>query len=297
MSGRFLKLLKKGIALAKLSKILSFLPFQRFKNPPALVAVIAMLGTIAPKGRFGQSLNLAALEDSIEQAFTLSGVKAVALSINSPGGSPVQSALIMRRVRALAAEKKLPVYVFAEDVAASGGYLIALAGDEIYAHEASLVGSIGVIFSGFGFPEVMKKIGVERRVYTAGEKKSMLDPFRPEDEKDISHIKELQKDIHLYFQSLVTERRGDKLKGDKAELFSGDIWTGSQALSLGLIDGVGDMRSVMREKFGKKTKFKVMGREKSWLSSKLGLGARRSGIGAEVLDALEARSLWAHFGL
>lgn len=261
------------------------------------MAVIPLLGTIAPKARFGQALNLSALDQTIEQAFSLSGVKAVALAINSPGGSPVQSALIMQRIRVLSAEKKVPVFAFAEDVAASGGYLIALAGDEIYAHEASIVGSIGVIFSGFGFPEVMKKIGVERRVYTAGEKKAMLDPFKPEVEADINHIKDLQKDIHKYFKSLVVERRGDKLKGDETMLFSGDIWAGSQAAALGLIDGVGDMRGIMRAKFGDKTRFKVIGGEKSWLKAKLGFGTHRAGIGEQVLDTLEARGLWSRFGL
>ena len=276
-----------------------FLPFERFRNPPPMVAVIPMLGTIAPKARFGQALNLAGLEDVIEQAFDLGGVSAVALSINSPGGSPVQSALIMQRIRLLSAEKKVPVFAFAEDVAASGGYLMALAGDEIYAHEASIVGSIGVIFAGFGFPEVMKKIGVERRVYTAGEPKAMLDPFKPEVEEDINHIKELQKDIHQYFQNLVISRRGDRLKGEAALLFTGDVWAGAQAAELGLIDGVGDMRGVMREKFGDKTRFKVMGADKGWLRSRLGLGlgSGRAGMADQLLEALEARGLWSRFGL
>jgi signal peptide peptidase SppA len=280
-----------------MSKILDFITLKNFRNRPPVVAVLPLLGTIAPKARFGQALNLSGLEKMIDQAFEVKRITAVALAINSPGGSPVQSALIMGRIRALSAEKKVPVFVFAEDVAASGGYLLALAGDEIYAHEASILGSIGVIFSGFGFPEVMKKIGVERRVYTAGDKKTMLDPFKPEVEEDISHIKALQQDIHVYFKNLVTERRGDKLKGGAETLFSGDVWTGAEALRLGLIDGIGDMRGVMRAKFGDKTRFKVIGGDKGWLRSSIGLEARSPGIAEQLLEALEARGLWSRFGL
>ncbi len=278
-------------------KLLAKLPFEHFRNPAPVVAVVNLQGQIAAKGRFGQALNLAGVADALEDAFSLHGVKAVALAINSPGGSPVQSVQIMRRIRALSEEKEVPVYAFAEDVAASGGYLIALAGDEIYADEASIVGSIGVISASFGFPEAMKKLGVERRVYTAGEKKSMLDPFQPENEEDISHIKELQKDIHAYFQSLVKERRGERLKGTQKVMFSGDVWTGTKAVKLGLIDGLGELRATMREKLGEKTRFLVMDQEKGWLRSRLGLGARQNNIATQVLDAMESRMIWSRFGL
>jgi signal peptide peptidase SppA len=275
---------------------LSFLPFDYFQNPPALVAVVPLNGAIMPQARLGRGLNLSLVEDSLDQAFSLPGVKAVALAINSPGGSPVQAGLITKRVRDLSAEKDVPVFAFAEDVAASGGYMIALGADEIFAHPASIVGSIGVIYAGFGFVEAIGKIGVERRMHTAGERKALLDPFQPEREEDVERLKSLQKDIHKYFTDMVEDRRGDKLKGTKKKLFSGDVWLAEEAVKLGLIDGVGDLKSIMKERFGDKTRFKVISRGGGWLKDKLGLDARANlaEAGAEVL---EQRLHWSRFGL
>jgi len=275
---------------------LSFLPFDYFQNPPALVAVVPLNGAIMPQARLGRGINLSLVEDSLDQAFSLPGVKAVALAINSPGGSPVQAGLIAKRVRDLSAEKKVPVFAFAEDVAASGGYMIALGADEIFAHPASIVGSIGVIYAGFGFVEAIGKIGVERRMHTAGDRKALLDPFQPEREEDVERLKSIQKDIHKYFTDMVEDRRGDKLKGTKKKLFSGDVWLAEEAVKLGLIDGVGDLKSTMKERFGDKTRFKVISRGGGWLKDKLGLDARANlaEAGAEVL---EQRLHWSRFGL
>ncbi|RMF08476.1 MAG: S49 family peptidase [Alphaproteobacteria bacterium] len=275
---------------------LSFLPFDYFQNPPALVAVVPLTGAITPQAKFGRGINLALVEPSLEQAFSLPGVKAVALAINSPGGSPVQAALIARRIRDLAAEKKVPVYAFCEDVAASGGYMLALAADEIFVHPASIVGSIGVVYAGFGFVGALEKLGVERRLYTAGEKKAMLDPFSPEKEADVKRLAALQKDIHQYFQDMVTQARGDRLKGTKRKLFSGDVWTGTEAVDLGLADGLGELRSTLKERFGDKTKFKLISRGGGWLKDKLGLDVR-SRLAEEAVEALEQRLSWSRFGL
>jgi len=283
--------------LTKIRKILGGIPLPLFQNPTPVVAVLPLEGVIGTAGRFNSALNLAGVEDEIDQAFDVYNVKAVALAINSPGGSPVQSELIMRRIRALSEEKKIPVFAFAEDVAASGGYLISLAGDEIYASTASIVGSIGVISAGFGYVGAIEKLGVERRVYTSGESKSILDPFKPEVKKDIEFIKEIQKDIHDFFKGLVKERRGDKLKGTQKVMFSGKFWTGDEAVKLGLVDGVGDLRSVMREKYGDKTKFKHIKEEKGFVKGLLGITSRRKPIAEEILSTLETRSEWGRFGL
>jgi signal peptide peptidase SppA len=201
-----------------LRNLLSKLPIDALANPTPVVAVLPLEGVIGTSGRFNNAINLANLEEKIISAFDVYNVKAVALTINSPGGSPVQSELIVMRIRELSKEKEIPVYAFAEDVAASGGYMLALAGEEIYAHKASIVGSIGVINSGFGYPAAIEKLGIERRVYTAGESKSMLDPFKPEVEKDVKLIKALLKEIHEFFKDFVKEARGDKLKGIQKSL-------------------------------------------------------------------------------
>lgn len=275
---------------------LSFLPFDYFRNPPPLVVVVPLNGAITPQAKFGRGINLALVEQSLDDAFSLPGVKAVALAINSPGGSPVQSALIVKRIRDLAAEKEVPVYAFCEDVAASGGYMLALAADEIYVHPASIVGSIGVIFAGFGFAGAIEKLGVERRLHTAGDRKAMLDPFSPEKEADVKRLAALQKDIHQYFKDMVTEFRGDRLKGAKKTLFSGDVWVGEEAVKLGLVDGLGDLKGHMKEKFGKKTKFKVIARGGGWLKDKLGLEGRAK-LAEEAVEVLEQRLTWSRFGL
>lgn len=275
---------------------LSFLPLDYFQNPPALVAVVPLNGAITPQARLGRGINLSLVQDSLEQAFSMKGVKAVALSINSPGGSPAQAGLIVQRIRDLSAEKNVPVFAFTEDVAASGGYMIALAADEIYAHPASIVGSIGVIYAGFGFVDALGKLGVERRLYTAGDKKALLDPFSPEREADVDRLKAIQKEVHAYFTDMVSERRGKKLKGTKKKLFSGDVWLGEEAVKLGLVDGVGELRSTMKERFGAKTRFKVIAKGGGWLKDKLGLDARAS-LPDEGAEVLNQRLFWSRFGL
>ncbi|MHC9234178.1 S49 family peptidase [Pseudooceanicola sp. 502str34] len=263
----------------------SWIPF--LKDRPT-VAVVRLSGLIADGPRGG--LNDAGLAPVIEKAFRRGKPKAVALAISSPGGSPVQSALIAARIRRLAQEKEVPVIAFVEDVAASGGYWLATAADEIYADSSSIVGSIGVISAGFGAHVLLARQGVERRVYTAGQSKSMLDPFRPENPEDVEKLQRLLEQIHGNFIAQVTERRGPKLKQDK-DLFTGEVWLGSRARELGLIDGIGHMVPVLKERFGDKVRFRSYGVKKSWL--------RR--IGASVLgDAImgiEERAAYARFGL
>lgn len=277
-------------------KITAF--FDRFRSdPPPTVPVIRLEGIIAA-GDNPRRINIQNTEKLIQAAFAYKGAKAVALTINSPGGSPVQSALVMQRIRAMAEEKDIPVLVFAEDVAASGGYMLALAGDEIYAHEASIIGSIGVIYAGFGFTEVMKKIGIERRLHTAGENKGMMDPFAPEDKKEVAKLKGLQKDIHEYFKGLVRERRGHRLKGARAKIYSGDVWLGGEALKMGLVDGIGEVRSTLREKFGKKVRIRLLAPKRRGLGSFLRFGSKADGgWSSDLIDTLEERFFWSRFGL
>ena len=260
------------------------------------------IGMVTPL-RPGLSLSTAA--EAIARAFSMKGAQAVAIQINSPGGSPVQSTLIFKRVRALAEEKKLKVYVFAEDVAASGGYMLACAGDEVYADESSIIGSIGVISAGFGFTGLIEKIGVQRRVYTAGANKDVLDPFLPEKAADVKRIKAIQLDVHQAFIDLVKSRREGKLnKPDKA-IFTGEFWTAQPALELGLIDGISDLRTKMREVFGDNVRFKLVAPSTSWLRRKksvavdggLELRALSGDLTEGVISAIEARALWARFGL
>ena len=281
--------------------------FPWFGGSHPVVGVIRLTGPIGATDGLRRSLSLATVAKQIEHAFSIGGLKAVALAINSPGGSPVQSALILRRIRDLAKEKDVPVVAFAEDVAASGGYMLALAGDEIYVHEASIVGSIGVVAGGFGFPDAIKKLGIERRLYTAGDRKAMLDPFSPEREEDVKRLGELQKDMHEYFKKMVRDRRGRRLKGARTKLFSGDVWLGSDAVKLGLADGIGDLRSVMRERFGKKVRLKVMQPRRSRLGMLFGMRGRETdrmpdgrlnlGLGEELLAAVEDRLMWSRWGL
>jgi signal peptide peptidase SppA len=271
--------------------------------PRPTVAVLRLEGLIMARGGgLGRrSLSLPGLADQIERAFTMDGLVAVALAINSPGGSPAQSALIQGRIRQFAAEKNVPVLAFAEDVAASGGYWLALAADEIFATEGSIVGSIGVISAGFGFTEVLKRFGIERRVYTAGEHKGMLDPFQPEDPDDVARLKALQIDLHDGFKAIVRSRRGARLKED-AELFSGAIFTGRQALARGLIDGIGELRFVLRERFGETVRLVPVAPRSGggWLRRRIpSMGGRSLPVElvGELLDAVEERAIWARFGL
>ncbi len=241
---------------------------------------------------------MAGLAPAIERAFAQRSTKAVALAINSPGGSPVQSSLIQTRVRALAEEKDLPVYAFIEDVGASGGYWLACAADEIYADGNSIVGSIGVVSAGFGLNEALKRIGVERRMYTAGERKGMLDPFQAENSRDVQHLKGIQEEMHENFKQMVRERRGDKLVGPERELFSGAFWTGRQAVEYGLVDGIGDLRGTLRDRFGDQTRFRLFGERKPFWRRRLRMAAPAGDDWvAEAIATVEERMLWARFGL
>jgi signal peptide peptidase SppA len=236
---------------------------------------------------------------AIERAFAVKRAKAVALVINSPGGSPVQSHLIMRRIRAFSIEKNVPVIAFVEDVAASGGYMIACAADEIIADPASILGSIGVISASFGFDKLIRKIGVERRVHTAGQSKAMLDPFQPEDADDVERLEALQRDIHDMFIALVKERRGERLRGDEDDIFSGAFWTAQRAIDLGLADGLGDLRSTLRARYGDKVKLKPVSIERGFLARRLA-GAEApsaAGLAEAAIAAIEQRSFWSRFGL
>ncbi len=264
-----------------------WIPF--IKSPPT-VAVVRLQGVIAAGGRIGgANLNDATMAPVIEKAFGRGKPKAVALVINSPGGSPVQSSLIAARIRRLAAEKNIPVYAFVEDVAASGGYWLATAADEIFVDASSIVGSIGVISASFGFTGLMEKHGVERRVHTAGEDKSMLDPFRAERPADVKRLKALQKQIHDSFIAQVKSRRGSRLT--EAKLFTGEFWVGEKAIELGLADGIGHIVPKMKEIFGDKTRFRVLGRKRS-IFSRFG-----SEIASDAIGIVEDKALWAQFGM
>ena len=270
---------------------------ERFERGPT-VAVLRLSGVIGQMGGLRRGgLALADLAEPIEKAFKLPRLKAVALSVNSPGGSPVQSALIAGRIRMLAEENEVPVYAFCEDIAASGGYWLACAGDEIYADGASIVGSIGVISAGFGFPALLEKFGIERRVYTAGDRKAQLDPFQPENTKDVRHLKEIQGDLHKQFTDYVRTRRGDKLNGTDKKLFSGDFWSGRQAEEMGLVDGISDLRSKMREVYGEKVKLRPIVQQRNWLQRRLGMETRAGHLAHDIVDAVEERLIWNRYGL
>jgi len=279
--------------------VLQKIPLERFRNPPPQVAVLRLDGLIGMRGPRGLSLRRFA--PAIERAFDLRNLKAVALAVNSPGGSPAQSSLLFRRIRQLADEKDVPVVAFAEDVAASGGYWLALAADEVFAEETSLVGSIGVITASFGFVDALRKLGVQRRLYTAGENKSLLDPFLTEDPKGVERLTSLQRDMHESFKDLVRLRRAAKLKAEENVLFTGEVFTGRRALELGLIDGIGDLRGVMRQRYGDTVKLRVVEPERRRFSvlSWFGLPRRPdiADVAADLLTRLEERLIWARFGL
>jgi len=280
-------------------------PFTR----TPLVPVLRLTGPIGMVTPLRPGLSLSTLAGPLEKAFEMSTTPSVAVIVNSPGGSPVQSSLILKRIRALAEENEKKVHVFCEDVAASGGYYIALAGDEIYAEPSSIVGSIGVISSSFGFDKAIAKLGIDRRVYTAGRSKSILDPFLPEKAEDVERLAAVQRDAHDVFIGVVKERRAGKLKGLDAELFSGAFWSGKQALELGLIDGITDIRTRMRELYGEKVRLKAVPLDRGGLLSRLKrmpslatAGAiMESGADAALTDDLvstmETRGLWARYGL
>lgn len=264
------------------------------------MAVVPLYGVIgaASRLRSGQNISASSVDGLIKKAFA-SKPKAVVLAINSPGGSPVQSALIFKRVRLLAEAKNIPVYAFIEDVGASGGYWLALAADEVYAMEASIVGSIGVIAGGFGLHEFIKRYGIERRIYTTGQDKGMLDPFQPEKPEDVEKLKHVQQDVYDSFVALVKARRGTRLTGKDEVLFTGQFWAGQRAYELGLVDGIGAMHEVLQQKFGKDVKVQVMQAPKPMLQKLLGssLGGLKATLPETVHDMLVEQEHWGRFGL
>jgi signal peptide peptidase SppA len=272
---------------------------ERLWRRRPVVSVLRFEGVIMPRQRRG-GVSLASHAAAIEKAFRASGLVAVAMVVNSPGGSPVQSALLYRRIRQLAEEKSVPVIAFAEDVAASGGYWLALAGDEIFSEETSLVGSIGVISAGFGLHQLIGRLGIERRLHTAGERKSLLDPFLPEEPSDIARLTALQQDIHQSFKDHVRHRRAGKIDAADEALFGGDVLTGRMALNRGLIDGIGEVRAVMRARYGDQVRLRpVVAERRRWsFLNRLPIAAREPfSLIAELADWIEARLLWARFGL
>ena len=290
---------------AMIDRLKDLLP-ARLRPGTAVVPVVRLSGVIGAVTPLRPGMTLAAVARTLERAFSTRNAKAVALVINSPGGSPVQSRQIYLRIRQLAAEKSLPVLVFVEDVAASGGYMIACAGDEIFCDPSSILGSIGVVGGSFGFQELIKKIGVERRLYTAGEHKAMLDPFKPENPDDVARVKALQHEIHSIFIALVKKSRGSRLKGSEDVLFTGEYWAGETSVTLGLADGIGDLRSVLRARYGDKVRTPVIAPSSGMLSGLLGRrtpGAANldtlqgiAGLPDDLISALETRAIWARFG-
>lgn len=283
-----------------------FVP-ARYRRSTPIIPVVRLRGAIAAGGMPLQpSLSLAAVAPALQRAFSVKQAPAIAIAVNSPGGSPVQSRLIFKRIRDLASEKDKTVLVFTEDVAASGGYMLALAGDEIIADPSSIIGSIGVISAGFGFTEAIKKLGVERRVYTAGQNKSTLDPFQPEKEEDVERLKALQLEVHETFINMVKERRGEKL-ADDPDLFTGRFWAGGRARELGLVDHLGDMRGFVRERYGDKAQLKLVTLPRGFFGRRPQPGVIGTGgfdpalIAAHaaggLLSALEERALWNRYGL
>ncbi|WP_448202519.1 S49 family peptidase [Azospirillum sp. sgz302134] len=293
---------------------LAKLPFGPWRDAGPIVSVLRLSGIIGQVGPLRQGLTLAGTAGLIERAFALKNQAAVALVVNSPGGSPVQSALIAKRIRDLATEKNTPVFAFCEDAAASGGYWLACAADEIWADESSIVGSIGVVSSGFGAHEFIQRYGIERRLYTAGDKKVLLDPFTPEREDGVAHLKAIQTDIHDAFKEMVRTRRGARLVGPDEELFSGAFWAGRRALELGLIDGIGDLRTIMRGRFGEKVRLRVVQEDRRWFR-RIGfrvesapsdrpsdrpsdlVGRIAAELPSAALAAVEERALWSRLGL
>jgi len=287
----------------RIEKWMSWIP-ARLRRSRAVVPVIRLSGVIGAVTPLRPGMSLAGVARMLERAFAVKNAKAVALVINSPGGSPVQSRQIYLRIRQLAEEKKLPVLVFVEDVAASGGYMIACAGDEIFCDPSSILGSIGVVGGSFGFQELIKKLGVERRLYTAGAHKAMLDPFLPENPDDVARVKALQREIHDIFIALVKGSRGARLKGADDVLFTGEYWAGETSISLGLADAIGDLRSTLRVRYGEKVQTPLIAPASGMLSGLLGRrspGALMawegvSSLPEEAISAFETRAIWAKFG-
>lgn len=286
-------------------KLMQYLP-TRFRPGTAVVPVVRLSGVIGAVTPLRPGMTLATVSRVLERAFSTRNAKAVALVINSPGGSPVQSRQIYLRIKQLAAEKKLPVLVFVEDVAASGGYMIACAGDEIICDPSSILGSIGVVGGSFGFQEAIKRLGIERRLYTAGAHKAMLDPFLPENPDDVAKLKALQREIHQIFIALVKESRGARLKGSDDTLFTGEYWAGESSITLGLADSIGDLRSTLRARYGEKVLTPVIAQPTGLLSGLLGRKSPGAGqlsamesmasLPDDLISAVETRAIWAKFG-
>jgi signal peptide peptidase SppA len=276
---------------------------KRMRGGGAVVPVVRLSGAIGLSTPLRPGLTLASAARPLEKAFTTRGAKAVALAINSPGGSPVQSHLIHLRIKQLSAEHKLPVIAFAEDVAASGGYMIACAADEIICDDSTIIGSVGVIGGSFGFAGLLNKLGIERRLYTSGERKAMLDPFLPEKPEDVERLKSVQRDIHEDFIALVKASRGARLTGPENDLFSGEFWTGRKAVTLGVADGIGDLRTVLRQRFGEDVRTPLIGADRSLFGrTRSGVALKErlfggAGFADEMISALEERALWSRYGL
>ncbi|WP_372425013.1 S49 family peptidase [Salinarimonas chemoclinalis] len=299
--------------MPSLAERLRFLVSPRFRAAHPLVPVVRLAGAIGVGVGLRQGLSFQGVASALERAFSMPGAKGVALLVNSPGGSPTQSHLIHRRIRLLAAEKKLPVWAFCEDAAASGGYMVACAADEIFADPNSIVGSIGVVSGGFGFHELIGRWGIERRLYTTGENKAILDPFQPEDPADVARLRTIQERIFTGFKDLVIERRGARLdRTQEAELFSGAFWAGEDAKALGLVDGIGEIRTTLREKLGEKVRLRLVQPPRPGLVAQIlrrgpqqeePLAGLRGALGTGLVDpraalaTLEERALWARLGL
>jgi Periplasmic serine proteases (ClpP class) len=277
---------------------------RKLRGDIPIVPVVRLTGIIGFSTPLKPGMTLASVTRALDRAFSTRHARAVALLINSPGGSPVQSHLIFRRIRQLAEEKGLRVFAFVEDVGASGGYMIACAADEIICDPSSMVGSIGVVGGSFGFDKLMEKVGVERRLYTSGERKAMLDPFLPEKPEDVKRLKQIQGEIHEAFIALVKERRGSKLLGPEKTLFSGEYWTGLTAVELGVADSIGELRSFLRERYGEEVLTPLVVTERGFFARRLrgagaefGLFSGKPDWAEDVVSALEARALWSRYGL
>jgi len=293
----------RQVAARAAAAVRPYIP-KRWRGDLPVVPVVRLTGVIGFSTPLRPGLSIAGVAKTLDRAFAVRNAKAVVLVINSPGGSAVQSHLIFQRIRALSDEKKVPIIAFVEDVAASGGYMIACAADEIVCDSSSIVGSIGVVGGTFGFNRLLERLGIERRIYTAGERKVMLDPFQPEKPEDVAHLKAIQQDIHEGFIALVKGRRGAALTGPESDLFNGEYWTGRKAHDLGLVDRIGDLRGTLRERYGENVKMPLISAERGLFGRRVpgvdgGGLAPFAGVGfaEEIVSALEARALWARYGL
>jgi signal peptide peptidase SppA len=292
----------RGIGTRAVAALGPLVP-RRFRRGTPLVPVVRLVGVVGFGTPLRPGLTLSSVARTLDRAFAAGHAAAVAIVVNSPGGSPVQSHLIFRRIRELAREKNRRVIAFVEDAAASGGYMIACAADEIVADPHSIVGSIGVVGGSFGFDKAIAKLGIERRLYTSGEHKATLDPFLPENPEDVERLKKLQREIHDDFIALVKSRRGGKLGGPENDLFSGEYWTGRRGLELGLVDAIGDLRATLRERFGDKVITPLISADRGWFGRRVpAIAAGRnamlpSSLAEDMISALEARAIWARYGL